>query len=136
MNSIIFNQKEFREKYDLSENGFLPKKCITNIPEKLSFLNIISENLTNLDGKKYKLIVDIQNEIINIENLDLNYFQTNFTTEEIKYIYSITSFMSHKYLTCDNRCDKLPKILAIPFYNKCFFFIINTSQILIIILVF
>ena len=102
----------------ITKNGFLPTKCLNKLPEGVSFLNTILDNLDISDGKAFKAIVNTNNlnNSITCDKNNLDFFKNEFTYEEIKYIYSMVSLMSHKYLTCNGRCDKLPEILAIPFY--------------------
>lgn len=82
---------DWKKKYDITSNGFLPEKCEDKLPEKFKeLLNVIS----NLNSYDFISLVDNldQYSIPDIEDLDNSY---------LKYLYSSLTIIMNKYLYFD-----------------------------------
>jgi len=93
---------DWKLKYDITSNGFLPEKCEDTLPEKFKeLLNVIN----NLDSTNFINLVD-DLDLYNVPNI------YDLEDKYLKYLYSSLTIIMNKYLYFDlNNIKSL-----IPFY--------------------
>jgi len=97
------------KKYDISKYGFLPEKCVTDLPTDFVYIT----NLLKLfDDSQYKKIIqdlDLQKQ----PDLEI----LNFC--QLKYLYSILSMIIHRYMwnNLDNIISELPHHIGMLFVD-------------------
>ena len=104
------------DKYDITQNGFLPIICVNKIPEKYKFIDNIISNINNSNIFEFRRICD------NLPKYNNNYDIKNITDEEKRYMYSILSMTINKYIWGNGVDDavnrkEIPDIIAILFYE-------------------
>lgn len=118
MSHIIINKLNINHEYDISINGFIPDICCKELPFSFKYLQPILDNLHISDITIFRDIVITTKNNINIFTINnLQYIITNeLNLAEIKFLYSITSLITHKYTLIEPIIDIVPNIISIPFY--------------------
>lgn len=106
--------------FDISSNGFLPKKCKKNFPEPMKQYQQLVDNMHNVTD--FRSFTDSVFKDENTEILSKEDDFSKFSLEENKFIYSAMAIIINKYIWCNGVGDyakSIPYFLGMPYYNVC-----------------
>lgn len=104
-------------KYDIGELGFLPDRCIHELPRQFTYLHKIVTNLSTINGDYFRRIV----RSVKLDHTKKEYssFVQKLSLSEKKFMYSICSLIAHKFIWCCsslNVVDTIPDFIGIPWF--------------------
>lgn len=105
-------------RFDISEFGFLPAKCVTTLPKNFECLqHALNQLPETISDKGIRLIINY------LPKYDVNLHTTiNLTIAECKFMYSILCMLMNRYVWCmgfgnAKKCNTIPQIIGIPLYE-------------------
>lgn len=104
------------KRFQISNKGFLPEKCNNILPTNFTYLQIVSDNISEkqTNAAEFRKIID------NLPEYDTNKHTTNtIGLDEKQNLYSLLMMTVNRYVWCSGIDDAknysvIPKIISIP----------------------
>ena len=109
-NYYLIKSKENNKCLSLSENYTKVKKCNNELEEQK--LEIISQNISNLENKKYKIKTYLKNKELSLSNDKLILADSNSNKENIWYLNN-TNYLEYEIINSTNKSKIINNDLSI-----------------------
>ena len=97
--------------------GFLPEKCCESFPSVLKYLNRFFEENIYDDPEQLRKSIDLYRFTPNHKKRVIDRIN-NLEIEKVRYIYTATCFLAHRYIWCidSNYKNTLPACIGVPWW--------------------
>lgn len=124
-NYYLIKSKENNKCLSLSENYTKVKKCNNELEEQK--LEIISQNISNLENKKYKIKTYLKNKELSLSNDKLILADSNSNKENIWYLNNI-NYLEYEIINSTNKLKIINNDLSISEEQNSWNIILNSDN--------
>ena len=124
-NYYLIKSKENNKCLSLSENYTKVKKCNNELEEQK--LEIISQNISNLENKKYKIKTYLKNKELSLSNDKLILADSNSNKENIWYLNNI-NYLEYEIINSTNKLKIINNDLSISEEQNSWNLILNSDN--------
>ena len=124
-NYYLIKSKENNKCLSLSENYTKVKKCNNELEEQK--LEIISQNISNLENKKYKIKTYLKNKELSLSNDKLILADSNSNKENIWYLNNI-NYLEYEIINSTNKSKIINNDLSISEEQNSWNIILNSDN--------
>lgn len=124
-NYYLIKSKDNSKCLSLSENYTKVKKCNNELEEQK--LEIISQNISNLENKKYKIKTYLKNKELSLSNDKLILADSNSNKENIWYLNNI-NYLEYEIINSTNKSKIINNDLSISEEQNSWNIILNSDN--------
>ena len=124
-NYYLIKSKENNKCLSLSENYTKVKKCNIELEEQK--LEIISQNISNLENKKYKIKTYLKNKELSLSNDKLILADSNSNKENIWYLNN-SNYLEYEIINSTNKSKIINNDLSISEEQNSWNIILNSDN--------
>lgn len=124
-NYYLIKSKENNKCLSLSENYTKVKKCNNELEEQK--LEIISQNISNLENKKYKIKTYLKNKELSLSNDKLILADSNSNKENIWYLNN-SNYLEYEIINSTNKSKIINNDLSISEEQNSWNIILNSDN--------